>query len=152
MTLRSPFADAMRAFERGRFDEAVALFTEAALDPQLAPAALSKRGVCKVRMAHPEAARADFEAALARDSRYAPALVNLGNLEQETGRLDEALARYRAAIAADTNYAPAHHNLGVLYRKLGRVDESVRELRTAGMLEARPKALLDRLRAAFRRS
>ena len=152
MTLRSPFADGLRAFERGRFAEAIEKFTEAALDPKIAPAAFSKRGVCRIRLADLDGARADFEAALASDPRYAPALVNLGNVEQEAGRLDAALARYEAAIAADANYAPAHHNLGVLYRRLGRMDESVRELRTAGTLETKPKALLERLRSGFRRS
>jgi lipoprotein NlpI len=151
MTLRSPFADGLRAFERGRFDEAMALFTEAALDPQYKASALSKRGVCKVRLTDLVGARADFEAAIACDPRFAPALANLGNMEQELDRFDSALERYKAAIAADANYAPAHHNLGVLYRKLGRVEESVRELRAAGMLESRPRALIERLRSAFRR-
>ncbi|HLJ82701.1 MAG TPA: tetratricopeptide repeat protein [Candidatus Eremiobacteraceae bacterium] len=151
MTLRSPFAEGLRAQERGRFDEAIAFFTEAALDPRHAASALSKRGVCKVRIADLAGARADFEAALVRDPRCAPALTNLGNMAQEEGRFDSALERYQAAIAADANYAPAHHNLGVLYRKLGRVEESVRELRAAGMLEYRPRAIIERLRSAFRR-
>lgn len=151
MTLRSPFAEGLRAQERGRLGEAIEFFTEAALDPRNAASALSKRGVCKVRLADLAGARADFEAALVRDPRCAPALANLGNMEQEAGRFDAALERYKAAIAADANYAPAHHNLGVLYRKLGRVEESVRELRTAGVLEYRPRALIERLRAAFRR-
>ena len=80
-----------------------------------------------------------------------PALANLGNLEQEAGRLDSALERYKAAIAADANYAPAHHNLGVLYRAIGRIDDSVRELRKAASLEARPKALIERFKGIFRR-
>ena len=152
MTVRSPFAEGMRAFESGRLDVALARFTEAALDPAVAPSALSKRGVCKVLQGDRNGARADFEAALGRNPRCAPALVNLGNLEQEAGDDDEARRRYLSAIAAEPEYAPAHHNLGVLYRKLGRVDESVRELRYAGRLEARPRALIERFKALFRRS
>jgi Tfp pilus assembly protein PilF len=100
MKVRSPFADGMRAFERGRLDEAKSHFTDAALDPAFAPAALSKRGVCKVIAGDREGARADFLAALARDPRCAAALVNLGNLAQEAGEKDEARTRYEAAIAA----------------------------------------------------
>jgi len=151
MKVRSPFADGMRAFERGRLDEAQTHFTEAALDPAFAPAALSKRGVCKVLAGDREGARDDFHAALARDPRCAAALVNLGNLAQESGDAGEARVRYEAAIAADANYAPAHHNLGVLLRTIGRIDESVRELRLAAVLESRPRALVERFKGLFRR-
>ena len=151
MKVRSPFADGMRAFELGRLDEAKSYFTEAALDPALAPAALSKRGVCKVLAGDRAGARDDFQAALARDPRCAAALVNLGNLAQEAGETEEALGRYEAAITADADYAPAHHNLGVLYRAIGRIDDSVRELRKAASLEARPKALIARFKGIFRR-
>jgi|GEM_PF-4495348 len=151
MKVRSPFADGMRAFEQGHLDEAQSHFTQAALDPAFAPAALSKRGVCKVLAGDRAGARDDFEAALARDPRCAAALVNLGNLAQESGETDEARVRYEAAIKADANYAPAHHNLGVLYRATGRIDESVRELRLAATLDARPKALMERFKGLFRR-
>jgi lipoprotein NlpI len=151
MKVRSPFADGMRAFEQGHLDDAQTHFTEAALDPALAPAALSKRGVCKVLTGDRAGARDDFQAALARDPRCAAALVNLGNLAQESGDADEARTRYKAAIAADANYAPAHHNLGVLYRAIGRIDESVRELRLAAVLESRPRALVERFKGLFRR-
>lgn len=151
MKVRSPFADGMRAFELGKLDEAKTHFTEAALDPAVAPAALSKRGVCKVLAGDRAGARDDFQAALARDPRCAAALVNLGNLAQEAGETEEARGRYEAAIAADADYAPAHHNLGVLYRAIGRIDDSVRELRKAASLEARPKALIERFKGIFRR-
>jgi lipoprotein NlpI len=151
MKVRSPFADGLRAFELGKLDEAKAYFTEAALDPAIAPGALSKRGVCKVLTGDRAGAHDDFQAALARDPRCAAALVNLGNLAQEAGETEEARGRYEAAIAADADYAPAHHNLGVLYRAIGRIDDSVRELRKAASLEARPKALIDRFKGIFRR-
>jgi tetratricopeptide (TPR) repeat protein len=152
MTVRSPYAEGLRAFESGLLDEAQIRFTEAALDPAVAPAALSKRGVCKVLRGDRDGARADFEIALERNPRCAQALVNLGNLAQEAGDDDEARRRYLAAIAAEPEYPPAHHNLGVLYRKMGRMDESVRELRHAGRLEARPRALMERFKAFFRRA
>jgi tetratricopeptide (TPR) repeat protein len=151
MKVRSPFVDGMREFELGHLDAAQAFFTEAALDPACAPAAFSKRGVCKVLLGNRAGARDDFHAALARDPRCAAALVNLGNLAQESGDTGEALVRYEAAIAADADYAPAHHNLGVLYRTIGRIDESVRELRKAATLEAHPKVLIERFKGFFRR-
>jgi len=81
-----------------------------------------------------EDARQAFEDVLAARPRYAPALVNLGNLHLEAGETDAAIARYQAAVAADDRYGPAHHNLAVAYKRLGRTADSVRELRRAHKL------------------
>lgn len=82
-------------------------------------------------------ARDAFEAALAIDARYAPALVNVGNLHLEAGETDEAIRYYERAVLSDDDYAPAHHNLGVAYKRLGRTGDAVRELRKATRLEGR---------------
>ena len=133
-------------------DEAIDLFTQAEQAGDRPALALSKRGVCKVRRGDRGGAAHDFANALDRDPRCVPALVNLGNLALEANMLAEARARYEAAIKIDANSATAHHNLGVVMRREGNIAESVRELRLAAALEARPRKLVERWKALWRRA
>ena len=94
----------------------------------------NKRGVALIGLARRDEARQAFERAIVLQARFAPALVNLGNLLLEDGELDAAVAQYESAIRADERYAPAHHNLAVAYKRLGRTADSVRELRRAHKL------------------
>lgn len=97
----------------------------------------NKRGVAHVRLGRREPALADFAAALHLDDRFAPAIVNIGNLLFEDGAVDEAIVHYEAAVRADDTYAIAHLNLGVAYRQIGKRSEAVREMRVANRLEGR---------------
>ena len=132
-----PLGAALRLLGRGHYDEAIAAFDRLlALDGRADYAFLfNKRGVANVRKERLEEARSDFERALSADARFAPALVNLGNLALEANRIEEALARYEAAIASNPEYPVAHFNASVAYKRLGRYDEAVRALRTAQKLE-----------------
>ena len=102
-------------------------------------AAFNKRGVRRIREGRRDEARADFEAALALDSRCAPALMNLGNLAFEGGDAAEAVRMYESAIEADPEYPLVHANLASAYKKLGRYDDAVRAMRRASKLEGRPR-------------
>ena len=134
----TPYELALDALARGRFSEALqrldVLLQDGTLTGERRAAVTNKRGVALVSLHRPEDARGAFEACLELKPRYAPALVNLGNLHLEAGDIDAAVARYQAAIAADDRYAPAHHNLAVAYKRLGRTADSVRELRRAHKL------------------
>jgi len=147
----SPFERALAAFDRNALDDAIALFTQAAESGDRPALALSKRGVCKVRRGDRGGAAHDFADALDRDPKCVPALVNLGNLALEANMLAEARTRYEAAIRIDADSATAHHNLGVVLRREGNVADSVRELRLAAVLEARPRKLVERWKALWRR-
>jgi len=131
--------------ERGNFVDAITRFTQAVDAGDKVAASLSKRGVCHVRLGERELASRDFEHALADDAGCLSAIVNLGNMALEDGRIDDARQRYEAALKLDPDYALAHHNLGVVYRRQGRLRESVRELRLAAKLEQRAKSVLWRL-------
>ena len=48
-----------------------------------------------------DAAERELRAALARNPRYLPALLNLGNLSEDRGKRDEALDFYQRALAED---------------------------------------------------
>ena len=132
----TPFEQGLQALSKRNYDVAIGCFTEAAQSGEHRAEALSKRGVCRLRLGDASAAQTDFEAALALDPQCAPALTNLGNLALEAGRLDEARSRYQAAITANPDYALAHHNYAVLLKREGHVKESVRELRRAAKLES----------------
>jgi tetratricopeptide (TPR) repeat protein len=135
------YARGLAALEAGDYHQACAAFTEAfALAAQAGETAaqaraLNKRGVAHVRAGRRSEGLADFEAALALSPRFAPSLVNVGNLQLEAGNVAEAIASYEAALRGDDRYAPAYANLGVAYRKLGRYDESVRALKKATRIE-----------------
>ena len=132
----TPFERGLEATAKRKYQEAIGHFTEAADAGEHAADALSKRGVCKLRLGDARGASDDFEAALRVDPKCAQALTNLGNVALEAGRLDEARKRYEAAITSDPEYPLAHHNLAVLLKKTGDIDGSVRELRLATKLEA----------------
>ena len=55
---------------------------------------------------------------------YAQAYNNLGNIQKETGRLEEAKASYKKALNLNPNYAEAYNNLGFTLWQLGRLDDA----------------------------
>jgi tetratricopeptide (TPR) repeat protein len=132
----TPFERGLEATASRRYEDAIRCFSEAADADERTAEALSKRGVCKLRLGDVTGATADFEAALRVDPKCAQALTNLGSVALEAGRLDEARAHYEAAIASDPEYPLAHHNFAVLLKRTGDIDGSVRELRRATKLEA----------------
>ena len=139
--LYTPFELAMRDLAQGRYEEALArldaLLLEPALGIQERAEVANKRGVVFINMADPANARAAFDQALSIVPRFAPALVNIGNLHLESGDVQEALRYYERAVLSNEEYAPAHHNLAVAYKRLGRTGDAVRELRRAQRLEGR---------------
>ena len=141
----SAFTEALVAFEYGDFSRAAELFGAAAEQGENSALALSKRGVCRLRLGNRAGAERDFRSALEIDRRCVPAIVNLGNMAQEAGELDVAQGHYLRALQIDETYSFAHYNLGVLYRKKGDVAASVRELRLAAKYDAKPTQARKRL-------
>ncbi|MBV8434932.1 MAG: tetratricopeptide repeat protein [Candidatus Eremiobacteraeota bacterium] len=132
----------LAALERGDFASAEELLTRAidAADPAARPFLFNKRGVARVNLERRDGARADFEAALESNARYAPALTNLANLLFDEGRIEEALDAYRMAVAADPDHPLTYANLSAALKRAGRYDESVRAMRTARRLEGRKRS------------
>ena len=52
------------------------------------------------------------------DPRYALAYFDLGNVLDETGRVQEAIQTYKTALQLAPTYADAHYNLALAYEKL----------------------------------
>jgi tetratricopeptide (TPR) repeat protein len=139
--LYTPFELALRDMAHRRYGEALArldaLLADADLPAPERAAIANKRGVALVELRRIAEARAAFLQALEIAPKFAPALVNIGNLHLEAGEIEEAVRCYDSAILSDDDYALAHHNLGVAYKRLGRMGDAVREFRRAHRLEGR---------------
>lgn len=139
--LYTPFELAMRDMAHHRYEEALArldsLLADSGFSPPERAMFANKRGVALVELQRRDEARAAFEQALAIVPKFAPALVNIGNLHLEAGEAEEAIRLYEAAVLSDEDYALAHHNLGVAYKRAGRMGQAVREFRRANRLEGR---------------
>ncbi len=84
----------------------------------------------------PDEAREAYHHALALDSRYADAHVNLGRLLQEAGLRVEAVWHYRSALAAKPGHPIAAFNLGTALEELGRPVEAIAAYRRAAGADA----------------
>lgn len=74
-----------------------------------------------------EMAAQEFQAALRKQSTYAPAFIGLGNLRFEEGGLQEAEDYYRRALDIDPDHPAANNNLAMVYLTRGeRLDEAER--------------------------
>jgi tetratricopeptide (TPR) repeat protein len=61
---------------------------------------------------------------------------NLGNVQIQQGKLDEAITSYRRALELQPDYAAAYNNLGLALRDQGRWEEAIACWRRA--LELQP--------------
>jgi len=73
----------------------------------------------------------ELRRSLAMSADRAESHFNLGNLERQLGRSDEAEAAYRKAAALDPTFIPASVNLADLLAAQDRMDEAERLLREA---------------------
>jgi tetratricopeptide (TPR) repeat protein len=143
----SRYETALRDLAHGKSERALA-----ALDELLGAGGIplerarlqNKRGVALVALERREEARAAFSAALGERPSFAPAIVNLGNLELESGNLQQAVDLYAKAIAADPDSAAAFYHLGVAYKTMGRRPDAFEAFARARRLEGRRRPATSR--------
>jgi len=138
------------AFERGRYDEAIAELEQAiGLAPDF-PDLHNLMGLALGLTGERERAVASFQRALHLNPRYIEARMNLAIVYNELGRYDEALQEFRAEQPRDPDHgnlspdvrsylAESHGLLGDSYRNLGLNADAVLEYRKA--LKAAPQFL-----------
>ena len=73
----------------------------------------------------PEAARAAYEHALALDSEFGDAYVNLGRLAHQAGDPGTAARCYHLALARNEDDAVTHYNLALALEDLGRTADAL---------------------------
>lgn len=123
-----------RREEEGRLDEALALLKRAVAAAPEAIGIMNAIGLVLNRLGRfDEAAQACSEA-LARDARFAPALVNRANAQMALGRPEAARADYAAAAGIDPANLVAANGLAMLALRRGETEEA---RRLAGTVLAR---------------
>ena len=122
--------------DRGEAEEALALLDEV-LYPLITAERETQRGTAYVFLGEAKTAETAFSSAAELDPRHYRALTNLGNVQLEAGRTDEAIVLYERAIRLNENFPNAHHNLGVAYRRKGQVNKSVAAIRRAQKVSRR---------------
>lgn len=98
---------------QGQYEEALEAFAEALKRGVTRPEEVHlNRGVIfSNHLRRDDAAASELAAALALNPGYVPALLNLGNLQEERGERDAALEAYDRIIARAGDVATPHHDL-----------------------------------------
>lgn len=103
-------------------------------------------GDTQMQLDHPELAKPLLEKAARLDPALALAHIDLGILDDDAGRKDDALKELTTAVKLAPNDVNAHWRLGKLYRTMGRQAESKAEFDKARSLnKATDNALLERM-------
>jgi tetratricopeptide (TPR) repeat protein len=87
-----------------------------------------------------------LEEALGIDPKSAMFHLNLGNLQDQAGRKDDALKSYLKALELEPKNVNAHYNLGLLYVEMGKLNDAKQALSEALQLapdDAETKKQLD---------
>ena len=121
--------------QRGRLDEAEALYREALERSPNDADLLHFHGVLLHQRGRSTEAIDSIRRALEIDPNYVDAHNNLGNVFKELGRLRDATREYRKVLALDDSNAGAHNNLGTSLRCLDHFEEAITEYKRALELE-----------------
>ena len=76
-----------------------------------------------------------YRKAIEVDPRYALAYFDLGNVLDETGRLQDAIRAYQAAISLAPTYADAHYNLALAFDKSRQPRKALRHWQAYAKLD-----------------
>ena len=91
-------------------------------------------GIIHLRLGESDLARAAYESALALDSTFHPASINLADLHRAEERDDVGEQVLRDALEASPENAELHHALGLLLIRTDRRDAALDELAAASRL------------------
>jgi tetratricopeptide (TPR) repeat protein len=122
-------------YDAGRFEQAAAVYERAAAEYPGDPDIHNGWGITLDRLGQRDAARSQYEAALAAAPDHFEARFNLAAHAQEEGRLAEAESAYREAIASAPWRADTRLNLGVAYAQMDSLDLAAAQLDTALLLD-----------------
>ncbi len=116
------------AFGEGSYGEAERRF-RASLQEQVTVDGLVNLGNALAAQHRADEAAAQYRAAIQRDSTYALAWFNFGNLRMQTGSAQYAYGYWKKAVECDPRLAEARRNLGLLLMQAGRLTEAREQLR-----------------------
>jgi tetratricopeptide (TPR) repeat protein len=110
---------------QGRFDEAIAQYSEALRMKPDYPGAHLNLGLALAGQGRFDEAIAQYSQALRMKPDYPEAHLNLGLALAGQGRFDEAIAQYSEALRMKPDFPLAHLNLGLALAGQGRFDEAI---------------------------
>ena len=102
------------------------------------------------RSTRPEAAD-EFRAELALEADDADAQYNLGFVELQQSKTDEAMTIFQEVVRAHPDHANAHYELGKILLDRGQLPEAVDHLETAVRLSPQTDYMHYQLQAAYRK-
>lgn len=101
---------------------------------------------CNVHLGHPEIAAPLLEKAIALDPGIEFAHLDLGSIDAEAGRLDDALREFTTAARLAPSDVDVHWKLGRLYRSMGKKELAQAELdRARSITQAADTALVNKM-------
>ncbi len=116
--VKATFADAVAAFDAGRFADAKAGFTKVAAKVPSNVVVQFNLGVLSERLGELTEAAGHYEAANKLDPKHKPTLLNLGRVYRLQDKFDQAIALYEGALKDPANEydVELNNNLTVAYR------------------------------------
>lgn len=117
----------------GRYAEALEAYGEALKRGVTTPEEvhLNRAVILADDLARPDDAKVELDRALALNSRYLPALINLGNLNDDLGRRDAARDAYERALAIDADNPLALSRLAASKQPVDKCDPLVERVVSA---------------------
>jgi predicted CXXCH cytochrome family protein len=121
--------------DRERFERAADEFVAAQRLNADRPEARTALGAFYVRRGNTAEAEKEFTAALRLSPQFAPAAINLADLDRQQGRDGDSIKILQETIVAVPRDAGLHHALGLALVRLKRNDEALAELNKASELD-----------------
>lgn len=138
-TPQALYRNGLKLINKGRFDEATAVFSAALQqDPNNAHYLMS-RGECFAAMEDYDSAISDFESTLRLNDGAFQAYWGLARCMEAKDDLDGALSNYNSALDLNPEFADGYFNRGKLLHLLGKTQAALADFR-----QAYAKAILNR--------
>ncbi len=125
------------AYRQGHHQEALMAFSACVALVPGAARVYFNRALVLTALDCPEQARLDYDRALQRDARLAPAALNRGLLHYQAGRLTEAAADLHRALDLGYDADTVHYNFALIY--LARNDAAAARASLDRALRANPR-------------
>ncbi|MBY0551412.1 MAG: SMI1/KNR4 family protein [Candidatus Obscuribacterales bacterium] len=138
-TPQALYRNGLKLINRGRFDEAAAVFSAALLEEPNNAHYLMSRGECFVAMQDYDAAISDFESTLRLNDGAFQAHWGLARCMEAKDDLDGALSNYNNALELNPDFSDGYFNRGKLLHHLGQTQAALADFR-----QAYAKAILNR--------
>ena len=117
--------------DRGRFDDAIPVYTKALeLFPQRADVYF-RRGVCYENIDLPEKALLDYSKCLELDPQFTDAINNKGVILAKLGRFADAIHEFTLLVNQYPENALARRNRGLCHHDLGQFDAAIADYNKA---------------------